>query len=74
MHTTVAGYKRKSIICTLILTYYCGTFVTKDPSFQHENIGVKASRLGPQSDWAIKRINTEETFGELVFVLQTINR
>jgi len=40
--------------------------VTKDPSFQHENIGAKASRPGPQSDWAIKRINTEKTFGEFL--------
>ena len=38
----------------------------KDPSFQHENIGAKASRPGPQSDWAIKRINTEKTFGEFL--------
>ena len=65
MHTTVAEYKRKSIICTLILTTVAH-FVTKDPSFQHENIGAKASRPGPQSDWAIKRINTEKTFGEFL--------
>ena len=35
--------------------YHCGSVGTKDPSFKLENIGVEASRPGPQRGWAQHR-------------------